>query len=113
MPPPCYHRLTWAMNEVVVKSTIATAMGAKVSVTGPARGMYLVIGHGDSMGRLVNAVGGEVVLRLNGSKMLVTLPFAGYLSLRGSREIAHIGPVTVDLKRLSLVAQALSQTARG
>jgi len=99
------------MNEVVVKSSIATAMGARLSVTGPVRGMYLVIGHDESIESLVKAAGGEVVLRLNGPKMLVTLPFAGYLMLRGRREISHIGPVSVDLKRLASVAQALSKTA--
>jgi len=99
------------MNEVVVKSPIATAMGAKLSVTGPVRGMYLVIGHVESIESLVKAAGGEVVLRLNGPRMLVTLPFSGYLMLRGRREISHIGPVSVDLKRLANVAQALSKTA--
>lgn len=105
---PCYHRLTQAMNEVAVKSSIATAMGAKVSVLGPSRGMYLVTGKAESLERQVTAAGGVVVLRLNGTKMLATLPFTGYLALRGQRTISHVGPVTVDLKRLAAVAQALS-----
>ena len=99
------------MNETVVKSPIATAMGAKLSVCGPARGMYLVVGLDDGLERLVKQACGEVVLRLNGPRMLVTLPFSGYLMLRGKREISHIGPVTVDLNRLASVAQMLSRTA--
>ena len=34
-----------AVNEVAVKSPIAAAMGARISVTGPGRGMYLVTGR--------------------------------------------------------------------
>lgn len=99
------------MSETVLKSPIATAMGAKLTASGPARGMYLVIGRDGDIERLVKAACGDVVLRLNGPKMLVTLPFAGYLMLRGKREISHIGPVTVDLKRLASVAKALSRTS--
>lgn len=100
-----------AVNEVAVKSSIASAMGAKVSITGPGRGMYLVIGRGMSLESLVKTTGGEVVLRLNGRKMLLTLPFAGYLSLRGNYQISHIGPVAVDIKRLTKVAKMLSKTS--
>lgn len=99
-----------AVNEVVVRSAIASAMGARISVTGPARGVYLVIGRGTSPGSLIKTAGGEVVLRLNGGKMLATLPFAGYLSLRGNCEISHIGPVTVDIKRLAKLAEMLAKS---
>ena len=37
------------VNEVVVKSPIAVAMGARVSVTGPGRGMYLITGRSSSL----------------------------------------------------------------
>jgi hypothetical protein len=96
------------VNEVVVQSSIASSMGARISVTGPGRSMYLVIGRGPSLESVVKAAEGQVVLRFNGRKMLVTLPFPGYLSLRGSREISHIGPISVDIKRLTRVAQMLS-----
>ena len=100
-----------AVNEVVVKSSIASAMGAKISITGPERGMYLVIGHGIPLESLVETAGGKVVLRLNGQKMLVTLPFTGYLSLRGNYQTSQIGPVTVDVKRLAKVAEMLTKTS--
>jgi hypothetical protein len=99
------------VNEVAVKSPIVSAMGARISVTGPGRGMYLVIGRSTSLESLVKPTGGEIVLRLNGRKMLVTLPFAGYLSLRGNYQISHIGPVTVDIKRLAKVAEMLAKTS--
>lgn len=103
--------LYMASDEVAIKSPIASAMGAKISVTGPARSLYLAIGRGASLESLVKTAGGEVVLRLNGGKMLATLPFGGYLSLRSNYEIAHIGPVTVDIKRLTKLAEMLAKQA--
>ena len=100
-----------AVNDVVVKSSITAVMGARVSITGPGRGMYLVIGRSMLLDSLVKITGGEVVLRLNGRKMLVTLPFAGYLSLRGNYQITHIGPVAVDIKRLAKLAEMLAKTS--
>ncbi|MDD5703261.1 MAG: hypothetical protein PHU23_14585, partial [Dehalococcoidales bacterium] len=77
-------------NEVIVESSIASSMGARVSVTGPGCGMYLVIGRGNSLESLVKEAGGEVVLRLNGRKMLAPLRFVGYLALRNNDKISHI-----------------------
>lgn len=99
-----------ATNEIVVKPAMASAMGAKISITGPGRGMYLVIGRDTPLESLVQTAGGVIVIRLNGRKMLVTLPFVGYLSLRGKREISHIGPITVDIKRLTKITEMLSKT---
>jgi hypothetical protein len=99
-----------AVDELVVESSLASAMGARISVRGPGRGMYLVIGRSTSLESLVRSVGGETVLRLNGGRMLVTLMFAGYLALRCSTDISHIGPVTVDTKRLGKLAQMLAKT---
>lgn len=98
-------------NEVVIKSSIASAMGARISVTGPQRGTYLVIGSMMQLESLVKSAGGQVVLRLNGGKMLVTLPFSGYLSLRGNYHISHIGPVTIDIRRLTKLVELLSRTS--
>ena len=97
------------VNEVAVKSPIAVAMGAKITVTGPGSGMYLINGRGVSLESLVKMAGGEVVLRLNGGKMLATLPFTGYLALRGDYQVSHIGPVSVDVKRLAKLAQVLAK----
>ena len=78
------------INQAVAKSSIASAMGATINVTGPGRGMYLVIGDSTSFESVVKTAGGEIILRLNGRKMLVTLPFEGYLSLRGCCHLANI-----------------------
>ncbi|MDD5700714.1 MAG: hypothetical protein PHU23_01585, partial [Dehalococcoidales bacterium] len=80
-----------------------------VSVTGPGCGMYLVIGRGNSLESLVKEAGGEVVLRLNGRKMLATLPFVVYLALRNNYQISHIGPVSVDIKRLAGLSEILAK----
>ena len=101
-----------AINEVAVKSSMASAMGARITITGPSRGMYLVIGYGAPLDSLVKSAGGEVALRFNGQKMLITLPFPGYLSLRSNRAISHIGPITVDVKRLTNVAEMLSKNVK-
>ena len=100
-----------AVSEIDVKLPIASTVGAMVSVTDPGRGMYLIIGRSMSLESLVKTTGGEVVLRLNGRKMLATLPFAGYLSLRDNCQISCIGPVTVDIKRLTKVAEMLAKTS--
>jgi len=98
-----------AVNQVAVRSPIAAAMGASISITGPERGTYLVIGRGDSVESPVMSAGGEVVLRLNGRKMLVTLPFSGYLLLKGNYQVSHIGPVTIDTKRLAKLAETMAK----
>ena len=99
------------MNEVEIKSSVASAMGAKVSVTGPSRGLYLIVGRSAAIENLVRSAVGSVILRLDGKKLLATLTFAGYLALRGDVEVSHIGPVSVDLKRLASVSQSLSKVA--
>jgi len=97
-----------SVNEVAVESRIASAMGAKISISGPGRCMYLIIGNGTSFEPIVRSAGGEIALRLNGRKILASLPFSGYLSLKGNRQISHIGPVSVDLNRLAAVSKMLS-----
>jgi hypothetical protein len=97
------------INEVAVKSSFAEVMGARISITGPARGMYLITGRASSLESLVKTAGGEVVLRLNGGILLATLPFTGYLSLQRNHEISRIGPVTVDLKRLAKLSEMLAK----
>ena len=96
-------------NSRIGNSPIASALGAKISVAVPGRGMYLITGRGISPDVLVKSMNGEVVLRLPGWKMLVTLPFTSYLTLRGNHNIASIGPVTVDVNRLSQLADSLKK----
>lgn len=108
----CHDYCTVPVNEVSVKSSIASAMGARISVTGPGRGMYLVTGDGTSLESLVKKLGGEIVLRFNGGKMLATLPFTSYLALKGNSRVSHIGPVSVDVKRLAKMSEMLAKAIK-
>ena len=93
-----------------IKSPAAKQMGARISVTGPGSGLYLVVGDA-TLEKLVRNAGGETVLSLGTSKLLAKLSFAGYLALRNSREISRIGPVTVDMARLSETARSLAKSS--
>jgi len=97
---------------VIVESPIAAAMGARISLAGPKNGTYLVIGRGAQLDSLLRIAGGKIILRFNGRKMLAALPFAGYLQLRDNYQISHIGPVTVDTKRLARVAEMLANAKK-
>jgi hypothetical protein len=98
-----------SVNEISVTSRMASAMGASVKITGPGRSMYLIIGNKISPKALVKSAGGEIVLSFNGGKMLATLPFTGYLSLKGNKQISHIGPVSVNLKHLAKITETLTK----
>lgn len=98
------------MGEITIQSSMATAMGARIRIVGPGRSMYMVIGNSTPPDQLVKTHGGEIAMRFNGGKMLVTLPFEGYLALKSNRSILHIGPVTVDVKRLARFSQMLART---
>ena len=95
-------------GEVIINSSITTAMGGKITIAGPAKGMYLITGRDSSLESVVCDKGGVVVLRLNGNKLLVSLPFNGYISLKEHRIVSSIGPVTVDLNRLAKVTGILA-----
>ena len=97
-------------NTRIGNSPVASALGAKINVAVPERGVYLITGRGISPNVLVKSMHGEVVLRLSGLRMLATLPFTSYLALRGNRDIAAIGPVTVDVNRLNRLAEMLVKT---
>ena len=94
-------------NEAAGKTSMASAMGASVNISGPENGTYLVMGESSSLESIVISAGGQVVLRLNGRKILAVLPFTGYSALRGNRYISHIGPVTIDIERLNNLTKTL------
>lgn len=94
-------------NKVIIKNPISFAMGASVSIAGPENGTYLIMGSRDILESLVRSAGGQIILRLNGRKMLVALPFAGYSALRSNRDISHIGPVTIDTGRLAALIKVM------
>lgn len=83
-------------------------MGARISLAGPPRGTYLIIGSDPLPEDIAERNGGITVLRLNGHKLLAVLPFKAYLALKNDRRVNHIGPVTIDIKRLTAIAGRLA-----
>lgn len=90
------------------QSPISKAMGAKIDVTGPGTGMYLVLGDTVSPESLIEKNGGEIALKISSFIYLATMPFESYLELKGLREIRKIGPVTIDLEKFNRAIQKIS-----
>ena len=90
-------------------SATAEAMGAKISIKGPPRAMYLVVGN-DKTDVLVAHAGGQITLRCTADKVLAVLTYEGYLSLNRDSRIFRIGPVNLDMERLKRFSRSFSQT---
>ncbi|QBG46689.1 hypothetical protein EGM51_04480 [Verrucomicrobia bacterium S94] len=93
-------------------SKFSDAMGAEISMAGPASGMYLMIGKNILPKGLPEKIGGKTVMQLSSNKLLALLPFETYLALKNDIGISHIGPVNVDTERLSRMAQMLTTGGR-
>lgn len=98
--------------------TVAEVFDAQVSLTAANRGLFLVIGRSGSPSDLVRGVNGQIVYRLpNDRALLAAMPVESFMALRGHREIAHIGPVTIDGERfnqfLARVAESTKKAAEG
>jgi len=89
------------------ESTTARSFGARVGVTMPDQGLYLVVGRSSALSGLVRGAGGQIALQLSALKMLAILPITAYLGFRGHRDIAFIGPVTLDQARYAQFAAQL------
>lgn len=86
-------------------SPTAKAFGAQIRAALPVRGLYLVIGHDDSVSGLVQGTGGQVIVRFpNTFKLLAMLPVSAFFSLRQHRLIAMVGPVSIDPQRFARFA---------
>ena len=88
-------------KEKLNQSSISEAMGAKIDITGPGTGMYLVLGDTVSPESLIIKNGGEIALKISTFIYLATMPFESYLELKGLREIRKIGPVTIDIEKFN------------
>ncbi|MFN8378683.1 MAG: hypothetical protein U0452_08435 [Anaerolineae bacterium] len=81
---------------------IASAFGAKVTLSAPDHGLYLVMGRTDSVITEVRAAGGQLVMILPGGRnLLAMMPTVSYLYLKTTPHIAHIGPITIDEDRFN------------
>lgn len=89
-------------------AALANAFGAKIGLSAPDLGLYLVMGRTAGAEALVRAAGAQVIMALPGSlNLLALMPVAVFLGLRGSPEIKHIGPVTIDSARFNQFLEAL------
>jgi hypothetical protein len=76
--------------------------GAKIGVSMPDRGLYLVIGREVSPVALVSALNGQVVFQVpNSPRLLAVMPVSAFFSLRQHHDIAHVGPVTIHSERFN------------
>ena len=90
------------------QSSISKAMGAKIDITGPGTGMYLVLGDTISPESLIIKNGGEIALKISTFIYLAIMPFESYLELKELREIRKIGPVTIDIEKFNQAIQKIS-----
>jgi hypothetical protein len=95
-------------KETLSKSPISEAMGAKIGITGPGIGMYLVLGDTVSPESLIIKNGGEIALKISNFIYLAIMPFESYLELKGLREIRKIGPVTVDIEKFNRALEKIA-----
>ena len=90
------------------QSSISKAMGAKIDITGPGTGMYLVLGDTISPESLIIKNGGEIALKISTFIYLAIMPFESYLELKELREIRKIGSVTIDIEKFNQAIQKIS-----
>ena len=83
-------------------------MGAKIDITGPGTGMYLVLGDTVSPESLIVKNGGEIALKISTFIYLAIMPFESYLELKGLREIRKIGPVTIDITKFNRAIEKIT-----
>jgi hypothetical protein len=70
--------------------------------------LYLVMGRDAAPHVLVRLAGGQVVMTMpDATNLLAILPMPAFLTLRGHRDIAHIGPITIDSARFNQFLEAL------
>ncbi len=97
-----------ASKEKLSQSPISKIMGAKIDITGPGTGMYLVMGDTISPESLITKNGGEIALKISTFIYLAIMPFESYLKLKGFRDIRKIGPVTIDIERFNRAIEKIT-----
>ncbi len=82
------------------RSTIAGTFGARIRITPPDTGLFLVEGREMPPRQIISAHGGQIVLAIPGSnRVLALLPGTAYSGLLSHRDLRHIGPVSIDPER--------------
>ena len=101
-------RKSVSSSEKSSQSPISKVMGAKIDITGPGTGMYLVLGDTVSPESLITKNGGEIALKISTFIYLAIMPFDSYLELKGLREIRKIGPVTIDIEKFNRALEKIT-----
>jgi hypothetical protein len=87
--------------------SLAERFGAKVSVSLPGNGLFLVVVHQEAdLPRLMRLAQGQVVSQLSPLRALALMSLPSYLQLKNTRDLAFIGPVHVDQERFARVMGA-------
>lgn len=87
--------------------SLAERFGASVSLALPGRGLFLVVARRESeLPLLMRKAQAQLVAQLTPLRALALMSLSAYLQLRGSREVAFIGPVNVDQERFAKVLGA-------
>lgn len=87
--------------------SLAERFGASVSLALPGRGLFLVVARRESeLPLLMRKAQAQPVAQLTPLRALALMSLSAYLQLRGSREVAFIGPVNVDQERFAKVLGA-------
>lgn len=87
--------------------SLAQRFGASVSMSLPGRGLFLVVAHREAdLPRLMRTAAGQIVSQLSPLRALVLMSLPAYLQLKNTRELAFIGPVSVDQERFAKVMGA-------
>lgn len=86
---------------------MAERFGAKVSVSLPGKGLFLVVAHQEAdLHRLLRSVQGQLVSQLTPLRVLALMSLSAYMQLKNTRDLAFIGPVHVDQERFARVMGA-------
>ncbi len=88
------------------KLTVAQSFDARIRVSAPDQGLYLVAGRAGSPLALVQQLGGQTIYQIPGSlKLLALLSGTAFLTLRSHAEIELVGPVSIDSARFNRFLQ--------
>ncbi len=91
-------------------SDTAEAFGARIDISIPDQGLYLVVEHGLSPVGLIRQSGGRIIFDLANHRALAVLPTQAFLAFRSYRQIAFIGPVNVEQERFARFMTLMKQS---
>lgn len=87
--------------------SLAERFGASVSVALPGRGLFLVVAHREAdLPLLLRRAQAQMVSQLTPLRALALMSLSAYLQLKNTRDLAFIGPVSVDQERFAKVMGA-------